>query len=299
MERIKCVKKSDANFPELLRSIQNPPAELFYRGADLGQSPAIAIVGTRRASPEGREAAREFARALAGRGFEIISGLALGIDGAAHVGALEAGGVTRAVLASGPDSIYPPGHEGLARKILNMGGTVLAEYPPGTPSYPSQFLERNRIVSGLALATIVIEAPAASGALVTARCAAEEGREVYVLPGPARRANFAGSHALIRKGARLVSSVGDALEDLMTLTDQYPALREMLRARTERKTATQIEDEEQRAVFEAIAGLPDSPDIDKISELTKLPTHAVSRSLTFLTLAGLVKESGDRYIIAN
>jgi len=202
-------------YPRLLREIAAPPQILYHRGFLPGPSLSLfAIVGTRKATRDGTSLARRIARELAERGFGSVSGLAFGIDAAAHEGTLEGGGKTFAVLANGLDAIYPTYHERLALDILHQGGGLLSEYPMGTPALPHHFLERNRIVAGLALATIVIEAPVRSGALVTARLAAEHGREVFVFPGPAGHLHYTGSHHLIRTGARLVSSLADIFEDL-------------------------------------------------------------------------------------
>lgn len=212
---IKVIKLTDKEYPRLLNETTSPPKVIFVRGKifDL-EKPTIAIVGTRKATSEGLRLAKQVAKTLAEKGFLIVSGLAMGIDTAAHEGALLAGGETIAVLGCGVDSIYPAQNENLGQKILASGGAIISEYPEGTPALPHRFLERNRIVAGLSLATIVIEAPAKSGALVTARFAAECGREVFVFPGFAGHPQYKGSHALIRDGARLVNSTEDVLEDL-------------------------------------------------------------------------------------
>ena len=173
---------------------------------------AIAIVGTRRATPDGKSTARRFAAELARAGIVIVSGLAFGVDAAAHEGCLDAEGKTVAVLACGLANIYPRNNEPLAKKILAQGGAIISEYPPDMPAYPSRFLERNRIVSGLSKGTLVIEAPERSGSLATARFALEQNRDVFVVPGPIAHPNFKGSHALIRQGAELVTTPEDILE---------------------------------------------------------------------------------------
>ncbi len=213
--KINPIKIADSEYPALLKEIPNAP-KMFYL---LGELPPddlikIAIVGTRKASSAGRRFAKELAQKLAEYGAVIVSGLAMGIDTAAHEGAILAGGKTIAVLANGLDTIYPAQNENLAKKILDYGGAIISEYPPQTPSFPNQFLERNRIVSGLSIATIVIEAPERSGSLVTARLAAEQGREVFIAPGSIDNPNYRGSHQLIRDGARLVTSIEDIMEDL-------------------------------------------------------------------------------------
>ncbi|MEK7077163.1 MAG: DNA-processing protein DprA, partial [Patescibacteria group bacterium] len=207
------ILREEGEFPSLLREIPWPPFGIYVRGT-LPESGthALAIVGTRKATEEGRGLAREFSYALARAGFTIVSGLALGIDAEGHRGALEAGGKTVAVFATGVDTPYPRMHEKLAEKILSQGGALVSEYPPGSPAFPYRFIERNRIVSGLAHGTLIIEAPKRSGTLATARFALDQNREVLVVPGPARHVNFLGSHKLIRSGATLVTSPEEILE---------------------------------------------------------------------------------------
>ncbi len=280
---------ADSKFPYLLKQIQNPPEKIFF----LGEMPAdppegqtkIAIVGTRKATLTGKIFAKNLAKKLASRGFIIVSGLAMGIDTAAHEGCLEASGKTIAVLANGLDKIYPAQNESLAKNILKSGGALLSEYPEGTPSYPSQFLERNRIVSGLCAAVIVIEAPQRSGSLATARNAVEQGREVFVIPGPANHPNYKGSHSLIRDGARLVSSIEDILEDLgVETSNQNPP-------------ENNITDPGQLKVLQIILNAGEPLSIDKIIEISKLDPQTVNQSIALLTIAGAIKESGRGYTI--
>jgi DNA processing protein len=206
---------ADPEFPQLLREMPWPPFALYTKGAPLTTTLAgIAIVGTRKATPEGKALAREFGKGLARRGVTVISGLALGIDGEAHKGALEARGKTIAVLPCGLDRVYPREHDRLAHEILSTGGMLISEYPLGAPAYPSRFIERNRIVSALSTGVIVIEAPEKSGALSTARFALEQNREVFVVPGSVKNRNYAGSHALIRDGASLIRGIKDVCEAL-------------------------------------------------------------------------------------
>lgn len=215
------INQKDPAYPRLLKEIPNPPENLYLLGnLPEKDTQKIAIVGTRKATAEGKKLAKEIAKKLAERGIIIVSGLAMGIDTAAHEGAIAAclpdgsQGKTIAVLANGLNSVYPAQNENLAKKILESDGALISEYPPETPSFPNQFLERNRIISGLSVATIIIEAPERSGSLATANWAAQQGREVFVFPGPANHSNFRGSHKLIRDGARLVASLEDILEDL-------------------------------------------------------------------------------------
>jgi DNA processing protein len=207
----------DGRYPHLLRQIYDPPAFLWVRGelpAAEGPGRAIGIVGTRRPTSYGRRTAYDFAYVLARLGFTIVSGLAYGIDAVAHGAALEAGGRTLAVLGSGMDKIYPSRHGTLAREIAN-GGALLSEFPLGTKPEGSNFPRRNRLVSGLCLGTVIIEAYEEGGALITARLALEQNREVFAVPGPIHSPSSAGTNRLIQHGeARLVLHVEDVLQEL-------------------------------------------------------------------------------------
>jgi DNA processing protein len=285
------IKKGDVRYPELLGQTAGAPETLFYLGVPPSRDEVtVAIVGTRKATAEGRLLAKRIAATLARAGITIVSGLALGIDGSAHEGALEGGGRTMAVLARGLDDIYPQAHTSLAQKIVEQDGTIFSEYPAGTPPLQHQFLERNRIIAGLSVATVIIEAPIHSGALVTARCAAEAGREVYVLPGPARDQNYAGSHLLIRNGARLVSSAEDILEDVTSVLPNYG----LVLSRKDERQAEPADDVD-RAIFRALAEAPKPLTIDNLAQLVNLETQIVSERLTYLILSNLVIENGGRY----
>ena len=204
----------DPEMPPRLLAIPDPPAVLFVRG-DLGVLPApqVAIVGSRRATPAGARIARRLAGELAAHGFVVTSGLAQGVDAAAHRGALEAGGRTVAILGSSLDRVYPAGHRSLAERIAGQGALV-SEFPFGTPPVPWNFPWRNRIISGLSLGVLVVEAAARSGSLVTARLAADQGREVFAVPGSILNPLSSGCHRLLRDGAKLVERVEDVLEEL-------------------------------------------------------------------------------------
>jgi DNA processing protein len=201
-------------FPTLLAQIPNPPRTLWVRG-DVGalSYPAIAIVGSRAASPDGLAVAGDIAADLARAGVAVVSGMARGIDSAAHAAAIDAHGVTVAVLGTGVDRVYPPEHSELASRIATCGALV-SELPPGTPPRAFHFPLRNRIISGLSRAVIVIEAPEASGALITAREALDQGREVMVVPGRVPGGRNRGGHALLRDGAKLVEAAVDILQEL-------------------------------------------------------------------------------------
>lgn len=203
------------DYPALLAGIDDPPAGLHVRGtATALWQPQVAVVGSRQASRGGAELAVEFAADFVRAGLTVTSGLALGIDAAAHRGTLEARGCTVAVLATGADRIYPQRHRELAAAILDQGGVIVSEMPPGTAPLPELFPQRNRVISGLSLGTVVIEAGLASGSLVTARLAATQGREVYAVPGSVKHPLARGCHQLIREGAKLVESAAHVLEGL-------------------------------------------------------------------------------------
>jgi DNA processing protein len=208
---------TEADFPPQLENIPQPPAALFVVGdASLLLYPQVAIVGARAASAGGKAHAQAFARALADAGFAITSGLADGIDGAAHLATLDAGAKTLAVLGTGADRVYPRKHHGLARRIASHGALV-SEFPPGTTARADHFPRRNRIISGLALGTLVVEAGLCSGSLITARLAAEQGREVFALPGSIHNPLARGCHRLIRDGARLVENAAEIVDTLVPL----------------------------------------------------------------------------------
>lgn len=209
----------EPGYPPLLAQIPDPPLLLYIRGDVRRLSrPALAVVGSRNATVQGRANAHGFAQALAGAGLTIVSGLALGIDAAAHEGALAAGGEpaggTVAVVGTGPDLVYPARNRALCERILAGGGCIVSEYPVGTPPLPANFPKRNRIISGLSAGVLVVEAAAQSGSLITARQAAEQGRDVFAIPGSIHAALAKGCHLLIREGAKLVDTAQDVLEAL-------------------------------------------------------------------------------------
>jgi DNA processing protein len=213
---VRWLPRSDPRFPALLRAIHDPPPGLFLRGGaavELLRQPAVAIVGARACSSYGSHVARTTARDLTAAGLLVVSGLARGIDGEAHRGALDAGGPTVAVLGCGVDRDYPASHRALAARVAESG-LIVSEYPPGVEPAPWRFPARNRIVAGLALATVVVEARDASGALITADLALEEGREVFAVPGEITSALSAGANALLRLGASPLTSSTDVLDAL-------------------------------------------------------------------------------------
>jgi DNA processing protein len=208
------IERGDSRFPVQLLAIPDPPEVLFVQGDPaLLSVPQLAIVGSRGPTPAGRETAFAFARRLCAAGLTITSGLACGVDSAAHRGALADGGRTVAVCGTGPDVVYPPRNRALAREISTRGALV-SEFPPGTPPLPSHFPRRNRLISGLSLGVVVIEARHRSGSLITARLAAEQGREVFALPGSIHNPLSRGCHRLIRDGARLIETPEEVLAGL-------------------------------------------------------------------------------------
>lgn len=217
---------ADSAYPPQLLEIPDPPTLLYVRGNPAWlMRPGLAMVGSRNPTPQGLRAAEDFAHTLAERGLAIISGLALGIDGAAHRGALLAGEGTVAVVGTGADRLYPARHQDLAWKIIEKGA-IVSEFPLGTPAVGANFPRRNRIISGLARGVLVVEAALESGSLITARLAAEQGREVFAIPGSIHSPVSRGCHRLIKQGAKLVESAQDVLEELGELV--FPAMSDVV-----------------------------------------------------------------------
>jgi DNA processing protein len=277
---LRWLPRSAPGFPPLLAAIHDPPAGLFLRGpapVELLRRPAVAVVGARACSPYGAQAARSCARELAGAGLVVLSGLARGVDGEAHRGALEADGVTVAVLGCGIDRDYPASHRELARRVVERG-LVVSEYAPGVEPAPWRFPARNRIIAGLAAATVVVEARESSGALITADLALEEGREVFAVPGEITSALSAGTNALLRLGATPLTSPADVLESFGLAPEAKQAAR--LGA-----AATAVLDRLQAAAASA----------DELARATKLDAGAVAIALTELELAGLASHGEGVY----
>lgn len=215
----------DEDYPSLLKHIDSPPPLLFIRGArELLSEPQLAIVGSRNPSIDGKENAYRFAKALVNVGLAVTSGMALGIDGSAHQGAIDGGGYTIAVVGTGADIIYPARHRGLADKILEKG-VIVSELPLGTQPQPANFPRRNRIISALSLGVLVVEASPRSGSLITAHCALDQGREVYAIPGSIHNPMARGCHQLLRQGAKLVECAEDIFEELSSLLAFHQLVR--------------------------------------------------------------------------
>lgn len=290
---------TDEDFPPPLEHIAQPPAALFVVGdAALLLRPQVAIVGARRASPGGLANARAFARALGQAGLLVTSGMADGIDGAAHEAALDAGLPTVAVVGTGADRVYPRKHHALARRIAEAGALV-SEFPPGTPARADHFPRRNRLLAGLSLGTLVVEAGLQSGSLITARLAAEQGREVFALPGSIHHPLARGSHRLIRDGARLVEEPGEVVEALA------PAARMLgaeLAARLgglppdgeASRSLRFASDPETGALLELLGH--DPVPLDELVARTGRPAAELSAQLLLMELDGLVGAlPGNRY----
>jgi DNA processing protein len=275
---------NDSRYPPLLKKIGGAPEKIFVRGNLKLGAPAIAIVGTRKPSRYGIEAAQFFSRELAKLGFSIVSGLAFGIDKEAHEACLEIGGHTVAVLASGVDVITPSSHTGLASRILQNGGAIISEFPPGAQARPEQFPQRNRLISGLSLGVVVIEAPAETGALITARYAAEQNREVFVVPGSIFSPNYSGSHALIREGATLVHRPEEILEEL-----KYSAPLE-LKTQEERMPALS---ENERKLLELISEKLELT-ADELIRLTGINASELAQLLTLLEMKRYIRKENDK-----
>jgi len=277
----------DPNFPPQLSNIDLPPLGLFYRGDPLllGQL-QLAVVGSRNASRGGCLTAGRFAQALSERGLVITSGLAIGIDTSAHRGALDAGQPTVAVVATGIDRIYPMANRVLHRRIVEAG-VVVTEYPPGTAPRKAYFPQRNRIISGLSIGTLVVEAGLRSGSLITARLAAEQGREVFAIPGSVHYAGSRGCHALLRQGAGLIESPADIIDELSLL----PSTRNSHQPCP--ITPSPGLEDQQRQIYDLIdfTACP----IDQIISLSGLTADQVSSILVRLELLGLVAESAGGY----
>lgn len=276
------ITEEDATYPPILKEIPVPPIMLYGHGSRelLAQKICVAVVGTRRPTPYGLDATETMVSALAGAGLAIVSGLATGIDTKAHTVALAKKGHTIAVLGSGIDgaSIFPPQNRGLAERIAGSGGAVISEYAPGTPAVKEHFPLRNRIISGLSRGTLVVEARERSGALITARYALEQNRDVFAVPGSIFSATSAGPLALIREGALAVTSGAHILDALGI--DPAAATRD---------TTNQNLGNQEKTLL-ALLETPES--VDAIKEKTGLATAAIMASLSLLELKGYVRHCG-------
>ena len=281
MVSLKKIKKSSKVYPDNLKNIYNPPEKLFVDGEILpSDNNAIAIVGTRRASYYGMEQCEKLSYDLAIRGITIISGMARGIDSAAHRGALKAKGRTIAVLGSGHNHIYPPENKKLYGEIVK-NGAVVSEYEPDIPPFRTNFPKRNRIISGMSKGVVIIEAPRKSGALITADFALEQGRDVFALPGNISSARSSGTNALIKEGAKLVEGISDILEELKNVID----IKEIDSA--DSKPGLEKCSSDEKMIFSILSDK--SKSIDEISSIANLPVYKISEALLKLELKRLIK----------
>ena len=279
----KLALKEDPVFPPLLREIPSPPFGLYFRGAIDFVPPAIAIVGTRKVSSQGKTLAKEISKKLSEAGFTIISGLAMGVDTAAHQGALEGGGKTLAVLGTPINYIYPAQNENLAENILQSGGGLISEFPSNNEYHPQNFLIRNRIISGPANAVLIIEAPERSGALATAKFALDQNREIFVAPGKITDANYRGSNQLIKAGAAILTDVQDILEYFNVKIDAVS------------KPVLDLNPEE--TIIVQACQNPNGISSEDLSELTQISASAINKNLALLTIKGIIKESNGKYFL--
>lgn len=301
---VRMLTLEDPDYPVRLAEIYDPPLLLFVRG-DLRTSDehCVAIVGTRRATPYGLRVAENFGRDLAARGITVVSGMASGIDSAAHRGAIEAGGRTIAVLGCGVDVVYPPQNADLLKQISGHGCAV-SQFVMGTKPSPGHFPYRNRIISGLTLGTVIVEAPLSSGALITARQAAEQGREVFAVPGQIGVRTSEGPHSLIRDGAKLVETVDDILVELNLPTQvrqpqpvpiqQTPCSRETSPTPTAPPPPQPVANSVEKDILAALS--PNGSFVDEIAAACRISISEALSTLTMLELRGLVRQfSGKRF----
>ncbi|MEW5870196.1 MAG: DNA-processing protein DprA [Chloroflexota bacterium] len=275
----------DAAYPRRLQEIDQPPPVLYVRGKLLEEDQwAVAVVGTRRVTAYGQQVTHELVSELARNGVTVVSGLARGTDGIAHQAAIQAGGRTLAVLGSGVDRIYPPEHRRLSEQIFNQGA-IISDYPPGTEPEASNFPPRNRIISGLSLAVVVIEAGIKSGALITAAFAAEQGRQVFAVPGNIYAPQSKGTNVLIQEGAHILLDAQTILETLsLSQVSEYRAARSVLPA-----------DATEAQLYIILSHEPQH--VDEIRARAGLPIEQVSAALTMMELKGMVRQVGGmRYV---
>lgn len=277
---IKWITIFEDNYPKLLSQIYDPPVVLYYKG-DFPDEKAIAVVGTRKITGYGKIATQQFTKGLVGAGLTIVSGLARGVDSQAHLTTVSENGKTIAVLGGGLNNIFPPENRGLAAKIATGFGAVVSEFPPDYPSLPGNFPARNRIISGLSLGVVVIEAAEDSGSLITARLALEQGREVFAVPGPITSDLSKGPVDLIRDGARAVFNSDEVLEELGISQNQRSKIKDQKEydlSEDERKILGVLENENRH--------------IDEIGRELSFPSPKISALLLKMEISGLVQSIG-------
>lgn len=287
MDEIKEIKITDEHYPAELKKIPSAPKILYYRGEFLKPDElCLAIVGTRRASPYGKQVTLDLTRDISEEQITIVSGLAPGIDTFAHQTCVENKKRTIAVLGTGLDekSIYPQQNVSLAENIIKQGGCLISEYPPGTPGYPNNFRQRNRIISGLSLGVVVVEAKEKSGSLITANFAKLQNKKLFAVPGPIYTLNSQGPNKIIKEGGTLVESAQDIF-DVLGIEKQKVAPKEETKNPTEKAILLAIKEE---ALY-----------IDKIIEKTKLPAPTVATTLALLEISGKVRNLGGNIYSLN
>lgn len=288
-KNIQVVTLLDPGYPALLRETHNAPAVLFYRGTlPHPDKTLLAVVGTRVATAYGKTITPRLVEPLAQAGIGIVSGLALGIDGLAHEAALAAGGTTYAVVGTGLDQIYPPQHAQLAERIVKEGGAIISEFPLGTQPLPQNFPQRNRIVAGMCAGTLVVEAGEKSGALLTAKLALDENREVFCIPGDITRETSAGTNKFIRLGAQLTTSANDILA---ALNLQQPS--EATRVQSTYAGATPAE----KMILQRLG--TESRHVDELASLCDCDPSVITSTLTVLELQGHVRHLGGLHYTKN
>lgn len=288
---------ADTDYPKTLLEIADPPAMLYCKGQrSLLSQPALGIVGSRNATPQGVRDAEAFAHALSDAGLTIVSGLALGIDAAAHRGGLAGAGSSVAVIGTGLDRIYPARNKSLAHQLVETG-LIVSEFSLGTPPLPGHFPRRNRLISGLTRGVLVVEAAPDSGSLITARVAAEQGREVFAIPGSIHSPLARGCHALIKQGAKLVESAADILDELAWQQRLDPPVLGLDRPQGERQAAdasSVLPEALADPVLHALDGAPTT--LDRLAQRTGLTLDALSAKLLMLELDGHIASlPGGRY----
>jgi DNA processing protein len=284
--KVKITTILDLNYPKLLAEIYSPPPLLYHLGnLDLNNDFLLAVVGTRKISNYGKQVTQHLVNELSAAGLTIVSGLALGIDACAHQAAINSGGKTVAVLGSGIDQVYPASNRKLAQKILDTGGSIISEFPLAMPPYKSNFPQRNRIISGLSLGTLVTEGGEKSGALITAKYALEQNREVFTVPGSIYNPGSVGPNGLIKRGAHPVTETNNILEALnLEKASEFKASRKVIPETETEKIILEILD------YQACP-------IDKIVQQTNLGVNEVNSTLAMLEMKGLVKNLGNQQYV--
>lgn len=293
------IKFTDKDYPFLLKETVLPPQLLYVRGSiEPRDKNAVAIVGARIATSEGLKTAYDLAFQLAQAGVTIVSGLAQGIDTEAHKGALDAGGRTLAILGTGVDVIYPSQNRKLAQRILDeKSGAIISEFSPGTPALPHHFPQRNRIISGLALGTVVVEAREKSGALITARFALEQNREVFAVPGSIGRPTSYGPNRLIKEGAKIVTGVNDIMEEL-NIKPKYQSSNNKSNPKSkDQKINSQFDNltQDELKIATMLANEPKT--VEELIHESKIAASQISALISMLEIKGVIQKVGGKYTI--